>query len=55
MDSKRINCMKCKYYFVTWDKNNPRGCKYFQFKSTQLPSLVVFQSSGQSCLKFDPK
>ncbi|RXT13516.1 uracil-DNA glycosylase [Ammoniphilus sp. CFH 90114] len=52
---QRINCVKCKHYYVTWDKHNPRGCKFFEFKTSLLPSLVVFQSSGQPCLKLEPK
>ncbi|QGQ95902.1 uracil-DNA glycosylase [Paenibacillus psychroresistens] len=51
----KIDCMKCKYFYVTWDSNSPRGCKFFNFKSKQLPSTVVLQSSGEACLKFEPK
>lgn len=51
----KIDCMKCKYFYITWDSNSPRGCKYFNFKSKQLPSTVVLQSSGEACLKFAPK
>ncbi len=51
----RINCHKCKHYFITWEPNHPYGCKFFNFKSKHLPSLVVFQSSGESCLKFEKR
>ncbi|RAV18940.1 uracil-DNA glycosylase [Paenibacillus contaminans] len=54
-ESKRIDCMKCRYYYVTWDKSFPRGCKFFNFKSAQMPAIVVRQSSGTPCLKFEPK
>ncbi|MEH6943006.1 uracil-DNA glycosylase [Bacillus sp. JJ722] len=47
--------MKCKHYFVTWDQHAPKGCKAFGFKSIQLPSMIVLQSSGQNCMKFDEK
>ena len=50
-----VDCFKCRYFFVTWDSNNPRGCKAFGFKTTQLPSEVVFENSGEPCLKFSPK
>ncbi|NLT94812.1 MAG: uracil-DNA glycosylase [Clostridia bacterium] len=53
--TSRINCLKCQYFYITWDKNFPRGCKAFGFKTKNLPSLVVFQSSGQSCQHFKPK
>ena len=52
---KRINCKKCKYYFVTWDKNKPHGCKVFGFKSPNIPSIVVRQSSGMACHMFIEK
>ncbi|WP_317987033.1 hypothetical protein [Sutcliffiella rhizosphaerae] len=52
---KRINCLKCKHFYVTWDPNFPNGCKAFDFKTKQLPSLAVFRSSGLPCLKFVAK
>ncbi|WP_335508126.1 uracil-DNA glycosylase [Bacillus sp. JJ722] len=54
-NKQRINCVKCKHYFVTWDQHAPKGCKAFGFKSIQLPSMIVLQSSGQNCMKFDEK
>lgn len=50
-----IDCFKCRYFFITWDENQPRGCKAFGFKTKQMPSAVVLESSGQACLKFTPK
>jgi hypothetical protein len=52
---KRINCRRCKHYFVTWEKNKPHGCKAYGFKSAQIPSIVVFQSSGSDCSLFKQK
>lgn len=52
---KRINCRRCQFYFVTWQKNQPHGCKAYGFKSQQIPSLVVFQSSGMDCSMFKEK
>ncbi|WP_310442473.1 uracil-DNA glycosylase [Sulfurimonas sp.] len=52
---KRINCRKCEYYFVTWEAARPHGCKAYRFKSPQIPSLVVFQSSGSDCTMFKEK
>ncbi|RKJ65851.1 uracil-DNA glycosylase [Butyricicoccus sp. 1XD8-22] len=51
----RINCFQCQYFKVTWDQNNPRGCTAYGFKTKQLPSVVVKQSSGMECMKFVPK
>jgi len=55
MASNRINCHRCKYYYVTWEKKNPHGCKALGFKSSIVPSLVVFQSSGTKCKFYSPK
>lgn len=54
-EKNAIECFKCAYYFVTWDKNHPRGCRYFGFKGSRTPSLVVRQSSGEDCKMFTPK
>ncbi len=51
----RPNCMKCKYYYVTWEPKRPRGCKFFGFKSYYMPSRVVFKSSGEDCEAFEMK
>lgn len=52
---RKVNCLHCKHYFVTWDYANPKGCRAFGFKSKSMPSLVAFQSSGYPCLRFEPK
>ena len=52
---KRINCRRCEYYFVTWEPQKPNGCKAYGFKSHQIPSMVVFQSSGSDCAMFREK
>ncbi len=52
---KRINCRRCKHYFVTWEKNQPHGCRAYGFKSAQIPSMVVLKSSGESCNLFIEK
>jgi len=51
----KVNCMKCKYYYVTWDKEHPRGCKIFGFKTKKMPSVLVYESSGQECMNFTKK
>lgn len=49
------NCLKCEYFYVTWDKTSPKGCKYFGFKTKLLPSVAVQQCSGSECGAFLPK
>lgn len=55
MSVERVNCRKCKYYYITWEAAMPYGCKVFGFKSRQLPSIVVHQSSGSSCKGYEEK
>ena len=43
------------YYYITWDALYPKGCKIYGFKSSNLPSILVKQSSGVSCNRFSPK
>ncbi|MCW8837729.1 MAG: uracil-DNA glycosylase [Thiovulaceae bacterium] len=52
---KRINCRRCIHYFVTWQAGKPHGCRAYGFKSGQIPSIVVFQSSGSDCIQFVQK
>ncbi|MDY0121968.1 MAG: hypothetical protein RBR54_08480, partial [Sulfurimonas sp.] len=52
---KRINCRRCVHYFVTWQAGKPHGCRAYGFKSQQIPSLVVFQSTGTDCSFFTEK
>ena len=45
-----IDCRKCEYYRVTWDKNAPHGCRVFGFKGKKLPGATVCEaSSGRRC------
>ena len=54
-ENTRVDCFKCKHFYVTWDQNNPRGCKYFGFKTKLMPSIAVSKSSGKSCQAYTPK
>ncbi len=54
--SHRVNCMQCWFYYVTWEKKYPHGCRKMNFKSREIPSRVVRKSSsGMDCLMFEPK
>ena len=50
-----VNCRKCIYFKITWEKERPYACKAFGFKSKNIPSYEVFNASGKECLKFSPK
>ncbi len=50
------DCHKCRFYYVTWDKRFPHGCRGMGFKSLQLPSIVVRQSDAEKeCLMYQEK
>jgi hypothetical protein len=53
--SDRRNCFKCTFFYVTWDRQHPNGCRAMGFKTRQLPSVVVFQSSGKPCKFYKEK
>ena len=55
METKKIICQKCVYYFVTWQNSAPHGCKAYGFKSKQLPSILVKQTSNMACQFYKPK
>lgn len=55
MAAKRVNCLKCKYYYITWEPATPYGCRVFGFKSRRMPSEVVYQSSGNLCQGYEEK
>ena len=52
---KAPNCLRCKHFFITWEPQRPRGCKLFGFKGMMMPSMTVFQTTGQHCPKFEEK
>lgn len=49
------NCYNCIFFYVTWEPKFPNGCKALGFKTKQLPSVTVFQSSGSPCELFRAK
>lgn len=50
-----IDCRKCKFYFVTWRKKFPHGCRGMGFMSLELPSAFVQRVSGEPCQMFERK
>ncbi|HEB88023.1 MAG TPA: uracil-DNA glycosylase [Deltaproteobacteria bacterium] len=51
----RPDCLHCIHYFVTWQADQPRGCRAYEFRSARLPSDVVLESSGETCRFFQRK
>lgn len=54
-NKEKINCFTCKHFYITWDKRYSRGCKAMGFKSEQMPSHVVRQTSGIECGRYERK
>jgi len=46
-------CLTCRYYHVSWDPRFPRACRVFGIKSRDLPSHVVYRSTGTHCPAYD--
>ena len=44
-----VKCHGCEYFFITYRPNRPYGCKAYGFISKNIPSMVVFQTSGIKC------
>jgi len=55
MKNNKINCYQCKHFYITWSKSFPKGCRFFGFKTYKLPSVSVFESSGELCRGFTQK
>jgi hypothetical protein len=55
LKKEKIDCFRCKHFFITWDETFPRGCRALGFKSREMPFLLVHQASGMDCLKFEKK
>ena len=50
--SVRPICIKCIFYFLTYEVARPYGCRAMGFKSKKNPARVVFESSGFECQLF---
>lgn len=55
MNLERIDCKKCGYFYITWEARFPNGCRLFRIKSKQIPSIVVYKSTGTRCENFVQK
>lgn len=55
MGKTPVNCLLCKYYYITWDARFPYGCKAMGFKSRKMPEAEILKITGQKCLSFQAK
>jgi hypothetical protein len=52
----RIDCRRCRHYFVTWDEKFPHGCRRMGFKSRRAPNDEVrCAMNGRACRLFEQK
>lgn len=50
-----INCISCRYFYITYDPQFPYGCRVAGFKSRWMPAKVMYTSSGLDCQFFSGK
>ena len=55
MSPRKIDCVQCKHFMVTWNPKFPRGCKLYGFRSASFPSVEVFKATGEDCMGFEKK
>lgn len=55
MTIESVQCRHCRYYQITWDQNNPYGCKKLGFKTKLHPADYILNLSGEPCHSFDAK
>ena len=53
--NSQASCRKCKFFYITWDKSFPYGCKAMGFKSKSLPGMITRQVSHSDCLSYEEK
>ena len=54
-NDNNINCLRCAHFYITWQPKYPKACKVFGFKSANMPSVTVYESTGAQCLAFKEK
>jgi len=55
LEPERIDCRRCRSFFITHEPDFPYGCRSFGMKTRALPSLEVLRASGVPCRAFDPR
>ena len=50
-----MNCKACKFFYITWDKKFPYGCKLYEIKSKTTPEVQVLVNTSIACLGYQPK
>ena len=54
--NNKVTCNGCIYFYITYKKERPWGCKKFGFISKLSPYMEVFNTTGIECAyKIDKK
>jgi hypothetical protein len=48
-DTRYINCFSCEYFYITYERKYPYGCRIIGFKSARMPSADVYATSDMQC------
>lgn len=51
----KVNCLACRHFYITYQPTRPYGCRALAFISKEMPSRVVYASSGIECQAFSKK
>jgi len=51
----RVNCYRCRYFYITHEPEHPYGCRAMAFKSKEIPSMAVYASSAMPCQMFSAR
>ncbi|MBU0730593.1 MAG: uracil-DNA glycosylase [Proteobacteria bacterium] len=54
-NTKHPNCFQCVHFYITHESDHPYGCRGIGFKSSRMPSIVVFTNSDMECQMFTIK
>jgi len=46
------DCLRCRYFKITWEPSFPHACLLFGVKTRSQPSTEVFLSTGKHCFSF---
>lgn len=52
---KTKNCYRCRYLRTGWDPALPYSCDLLGFRSLEMPSRIVWESTGADCRVFEEK
>lgn len=52
---ERVDCQRCRHFYVTYQMPRPYACRHFGFESARLPCLEVLASSGEACRAFEAR